>query len=129
MVRELYSDTQGRNEVRWRPGQEASLVPPCSNLRSIGRKFTVLKEVLVTLLGLFGAPRSDSGPGELCSCPPHYAPADTIRKNIPWSKVFIILGQKCTNCFVAIKSDFMCSSIITTNIKTQESTNTRAKHI
>ena len=26
--------TQGRNEIRWRPGQEASLVPPCSNLRS-----------------------------------------------------------------------------------------------
>jgi len=25
-----------------------------------------LKQVLVTLLGLFGAPRSDSAPGELC---------------------------------------------------------------
>jgi len=23
---------QGRNEVRWRPRQEASLAPPCSNL-------------------------------------------------------------------------------------------------
>ena len=26
--------TQGRNEVRWRPGREASLAPPCPNLRS-----------------------------------------------------------------------------------------------
>jgi len=25
---------QGRNEVRWRPGHEASLAPPCSKLRS-----------------------------------------------------------------------------------------------
>jgi len=30
------SMTQGHNEVRWRPGQEASLVPPCLNLRSLG---------------------------------------------------------------------------------------------
>ena len=26
----------GRNEVRWHPGQEASLAPPRSNLRSFG---------------------------------------------------------------------------------------------
>jgi len=36
---------QGRNEVRWRPGQEASLEPPFSNLRSFGSKCTVLKKV------------------------------------------------------------------------------------
>jgi len=60
---------QGRNEIRWRPGHEASLAPPCSNLRSFGSKCTVLKKVLVTLLGLFsappqsfGAPRNDSAP-------------------------------------------------------------------
>jgi len=46
---------QGRNEVRWRPGQEANLAPPCSNLRSFGSKCAVLKKVHVTLLGLFGA--------------------------------------------------------------------------
>jgi len=51
---------QGLNEVRWRLGQEASLAPPFSNLRSFGSKCTVLKQVLVTLLGLFGAPCSDS---------------------------------------------------------------------
>ena len=50
------SQGQGRNEVRWRPGQEASLAPPYLKLRSSGRKCTVLKKVLVTLLGLFGAP-------------------------------------------------------------------------
>jgi len=46
--------TQGRNEVRWCPGQKASLAPPYSNLRSSGTKYTVLKKVLVTLLGLLG---------------------------------------------------------------------------
>jgi len=34
---------------RQRPGQEASLAPPCSNLRSLGSTCTVLKKVLVTL--------------------------------------------------------------------------------
>jgi len=53
---------QGRNEVRWCPGQEASLAPPCSNLMSFGSKCTVLKKVLLTLLGHFGASRSDSAP-------------------------------------------------------------------
>ena len=37
------------------PVQKASLVPPWSNLSSFGSKFTLLKKVLVTLLGLFGA--------------------------------------------------------------------------
>ena len=46
---------QGRNEVRWRPRQEASLAPPCSNLRSFRTKYTVLKKVPVTLSGHFGA--------------------------------------------------------------------------
>ena len=46
---------QGRSEVRWRPGQEASVAPPCVNLSSFGSKCTMLKKVLVTLLGLFGA--------------------------------------------------------------------------
>jgi len=47
---------QGRNEVRWRPEQEASVATPCSTLWSFGNKCTVLKKVLVTLLGLSGAP-------------------------------------------------------------------------
>jgi len=48
--------SQGRNEVRWRPGQVASFAPSCSNLTSFGSKFTALKKVLVAFLGLFGAP-------------------------------------------------------------------------
>ena len=61
---------QGRNEVRWRPGQEASLAPPCSNLRSFGSKSTVLKKVLATLLGIFGPPTAVSRrPGNYASLP------------------------------------------------------------
>jgi len=36
--------------------------PPWSNLSSFESKFTVLKKVLVTLMGLFGASRSNSAP-------------------------------------------------------------------
>jgi len=36
------------------PGKETSLAPPCSNLRSFGSKCSVLKKVLMTLLGLSG---------------------------------------------------------------------------
>jgi len=74
---------QGDNEVRWRPGQEASLALPCSNLSSFGSKFTVLKKVLVTLLGHFGAPavircpHSDKVPGKLCPIAPLVTPLGT----------------------------------------------------
>jgi len=41
-------------------------------------KFTVLNEVLATLLGLFGAP-SDSVPGVLCSLfPPSLRPLESL---------------------------------------------------
>jgi len=53
---------QGRNEVRWRPGKEANLGSPWSALTSFGSKCTVLKNVLATLLGRFGAPRTHSAP-------------------------------------------------------------------
>jgi len=39
-----------------------SLAPLWSNLSSFEGKFTVLKKVLVTLLGLFGASSSNSAP-------------------------------------------------------------------
>jgi len=58
---------QGYNEVRCRAGQEESMAPLCSNLRAFRSNCTVLKKVLVTLLGLFRAhyrPHSDSAPGE-----------------------------------------------------------------
>jgi len=67
---------QGRNEVRWRPGHITnsapswsnrrphgrSLAPLWSNLSSFESKFTVLKKVLVILLGLFGTSSSNSAP-------------------------------------------------------------------
>jgi len=65
---------EGRNEFRWRSGQEASLAPPCPNLRSFGPKYTLLKKVLAKLLGLFGAPGSDSAPGESCPLAPVVTP-------------------------------------------------------
>jgi len=43
--REVLNYYQARNEVRWRPGQEASLAPLWSNLRSFGSKCTALKFV------------------------------------------------------------------------------------
>jgi len=49
---------QRRNEDKWCLVQEPTLAPPYLNLRSYGSKFTVLKEVFVTLLESFGAPRS-----------------------------------------------------------------------
>jgi len=70
-----WPDIQGRNEVRWRPGQEVNLAPPWSNMKSFGSKCTVLKKVLVTFLGLFdplsdSSPHSYLSPGELCPpCP------------------------------------------------------------
>jgi len=68
---------QGRNVVRWRPGQEASLAPSCSNLNSFGSKCTVLKKVLVTLLGLFSVPRSHSAPTAVMQRPGNCAPLVT----------------------------------------------------
>ena len=60
ILRRLHGVAQGRTEVRWCPGQETSLALPCSNLRSFGSKFTVLKKKLVTLPGLCRCPPSDS---------------------------------------------------------------------
>jgi len=71
------SITQGRNKVRWQEasfwvsfvppcsaivGARSKFVPTCSNLRSFGSKCTVLKEVRVMLLEIFGPPCSHSAP-------------------------------------------------------------------
>ena len=80
---ELISRLTGCNEVRWRPGEDASLALPFSNLRSSGSKCTVLKNVRVTLLGYFGAPRVIRRPGNCAPLPLHYAPADlTIMQRV-----------------------------------------------
>jgi len=72
------ASNQGRAEVRWSPGQEASLAHLCSNLRSFRSKSTVLKKVLV-ILSVFRRPRCDSAPGELClPCPPKLRPTPLV---------------------------------------------------
>ena len=59
------------NEVTRCPGQEASLAPPCSTLRSFRIKCTVLKEVLVTLLWLFSIPTVIRRPENRAPLVPH----------------------------------------------------------
>ena len=62
---------QGRNEIRWRPGQEASWRP---HVRTWGLSEAnyCIQEILVAFLTLFSAPtviwrpHSVSAPGELC---------------------------------------------------------------
>jgi len=68
------SSRQGPNEVRWRPGQEASLAPPRSNLRPFRSKCTVFKKAhcwdFSALPAVIRRTRSASAPGELCPpCP------------------------------------------------------------
>jgi len=68
------SANQGRNEVRCHPGQEASLAPPCSNLRSFGSKPTVLKKYLWHRLDISAPPavirRPHIGLAPWKVCPP-----------------------------------------------------------
>jgi len=64
-------DVQGRNEVRWRLGQETSLTPQCSNLRSFGNKCNVLKsacDIVVTFWSPVVIPR----PRHRAPLPPGY---------------------------------------------------------
>ena len=94
--RQLSSGTtdQGRIEVRWHPGQEASLAPPYLNLRSFGSKCTELKKVLVTLLRPFGAPTVIQRPlqwfgarGIVPPLPtPRYAPATNTQTTATYSR-------------------------------------------
>jgi len=60
---------QGRNKFRWHLGQEISLPPLCSNIRSFGSKCTVLKKSACHCW-YFLTSRSDSAPGELCPLAP-----------------------------------------------------------
>jgi len=84
---------QGRNEVRWRPGQEVWRPP---NLR-FGSKSSVLKKVLAALLGLFCAPAPIRRPGNCAPLPtPRYAPGrrfPTPDLNKRW---FLFFRSACT---------------------------------
>ena len=60
---------QGRTEVRWPPGQDTSLAPPCSNLRSFGSNVLYWRKYLWHCWVF-------SAPGALCPlAPSRYAPA------------------------------------------------------
>jgi len=67
-------DVQGRNEVRWRLGQETSLAPPCSNPRSFEGKCTVLKKVLISynIVVTFWPPAVIRRQGNCAPFPPLY---------------------------------------------------------
>jgi len=88
--------TQGRNEARWSPGQETSLVPSCSNLMSFGNKCSVLKKVLVAWLGLFGTPAVIRCPGIVLLFLPRCAPDHTLILVINSSiNSIFLLSTKC----------------------------------
>jgi len=63
-------DVQGRNDVRWRLGQETSLAPPCSNLRSFGSKCTILKICAYDSVVTFCPPQWFGARGIVAPCPP-----------------------------------------------------------
>jgi len=71
-------DSQGHNEVRWRTGARSTFGALMFKPNFFLSKCTVLKKVIVTLLGrLFGTAHSDSAPKELCTPrPPRYTPGD-----------------------------------------------------
>jgi len=53
-----------------------------------------------------------------------------LEKHLMEQIVYTFLAKKNTNCFVAIKSSFVFSSTVTTNIhKTLQPTNNRAEHV
>jgi len=82
--------SQGRNQVRWRPGQEAILAPPCSNLKSFRSKCTVLMKVLVTMLGLLGAPIVIRRSGIVPPWPPRSTPVPSAYYMLSfWDNVLV----------------------------------------
>ena len=54
--------SHGRNEVRLRPGQETSLAPPCSNLRSFASKCAVEESTCDIVVTFRHPPQSFSAP-------------------------------------------------------------------
>jgi len=91
---------QGRNEVRWRPGQETSLALPCSNLRSFGSKCSAMEKVLVTLLAVFGASCSHSPivirrPGNCATFAPLVTPLSSVSRTQRPHVVGLATASQC----------------------------------
>jgi len=89
---------QVRNEGKWRPGHEANLAPPRSNLSFFGSKCTLLKEVFVTLLEFFGDTVAICSPGTCALLPP------SLR---PWSSANTDFKMRycMANYFCALRND------------------------
>jgi len=75
-----YAFTQGRNEVKWRPGKEARFAPPYLNLSSFESKFTVWWKYLWHCWDFWAPsaviwrPHSDSAPWNYSPFPPSVMP-------------------------------------------------------
>ena len=75
----LYSGIQERKEVRRRPGQEASLAPPCSNLSSSGNRFSYcIEESTCDIVETFRRSISGSAPGDCAPLAHRYAPGGIV---------------------------------------------------
>jgi len=70
-LRRVHGVAKWHIEVRLRPGQETSLVPPYLNLNYFGSECTALKKKLAKSLGLFGGPQwfGERGIVPSSSCP------------------------------------------------------------
>jgi len=75
---------QGCNEVRWRPGQEASLAPSCSK-QVFRKQMHRIKRSTCDIIGAFrrpphwfGVSLSDSVPAELCPLSPLVTPLQSF---------------------------------------------------
>ena len=74
---------------RWRPRQEASLAPLCSNLRCFGNKDTALKycSLLLTLLG----PPQKFGARGIVPLVPVVTPLITARSDAPQQTMIVLV--------------------------------------
>ena len=83
-LRIVHGATPVRTEVRWRPGQETTLAPLCSNLRPFRSKCTVLKKNLASdIVGTFRRRRMIRRPGQCAPlAPPRYTSGLTLHNKV-----------------------------------------------
>jgi len=63
------SSRQGRNEVKWRKGQEASLAPPMFKSELFRKQICCIVESTCDILGFSAIPHSDLAPGNCSPLP------------------------------------------------------------
>jgi len=95
----------GRNEVRWHPGQDAGLAPPCSNLRSFRKKMFCIEEGICHIVGMlrhfphwFGAPIVIRLPGNCVPDAPLVTPLRSrgnFRYGVERAKRFVNVHLHC----------------------------------